>query len=170
MNHTACPVPASAAIPPPSSSPLPPSTQLFPLCSKVVIMIRNIYAGMRRSAHVVQTHGRRQFVAASAAQKTTKPAHEELSYTERQKKTGRPLSPHVSVYVKAGTFPTIAISSILNRATGVSLSLGLAGCGALAVVGVDVPTMMYNLGHGDLAPVFKFWRGVPACVPLRCWD
>ena len=124
-------------------------------------MIRNIYAGMRKSAHVVQTHGRRQFVAASAAPKTTKPAHEELSYTERQEKTGRPLSPHVSVYVKAGTFPTIAISSILNRATGVSLSLGLAGCGALAVVGVDVPTMMYNLGHGDLAPVFKFGVAFP---------
>ena len=41
------------------------------------------------------------------------------------------------------------------------MSLGLAGCGALAVVGVDVPTMMYNLGHGDLAPVFKFGVAFP---------
>ena len=124
-------------------------------------MLRNIYAGVRRSTNMVQMNGRRPFVAASSASKPTKPVQEELSYTEKQEKTGRPLSPDVSVYVQAGTFPTIAISSILNRATGVSLSMGLAGCGALSLIGVDVPTMMYELGHGDLAPVFKFGVAFP---------
>ena len=119
-------------------------------------MLRNIYAGVRRSTNMVQMNGRRQFVAASSASKPTKPVQEELSYTEKQEKTGRPLSPHVSVYVQAGTFPTIAISSILNRATGVSLSMGLAGCGALSLIGVDVPTMMYEFGHGGVLRMEEF--------------
>eukprot|EP00943_MAST-04B_sp_MAST-4B-sp1_P006652 g6652.t1 len=122
-------------------------------------MLRNLYSGVRRSTNLVHAHGRRQFVAASTS--STKPVQEELTYTERQEKTGRPLSPHVSVYVNAGTFPTIAISSILNRATGVSLSMGLAGCGALSLMGADVPTLMYEFGHGSMAPVFKFGVAFP---------
>ena len=70
---------------------------------------------------------------------------------------GRPISPHVTIYA----FPTIAISSITNRACGVGLSVGMAGCGALTLLGVDVPTMMYNLGHGDLTYLFKFGVGFP---------
>ena len=37
----------------------------------------------------------------------------------------------------------------------------MAGCGALTLLGVDVPTMMYNLGHGDLSYLFKFGVGFP---------
>ena len=56
---------------------------------------------------------------------TTK-AHEEVtiapeSYTEKQSKTGRPVSPHVTIY----KFPITALSSITNRATGVALTVGL---------------------------------------------
>ena len=39
-------------------------------------------------------------------------------YTERQAKLNRPVSPHVTIYA----FPTVAISSIMNRVTGVALS------------------------------------------------
>lgn len=44
------------------------------------------------------------------------------SYTERQAQTGRPLSPHVTIY----DFPPAALSSIANRVTGIALVGG--GC------------------------------------------
>ena len=50
------------------------------------------------------------------------------SYTERMKKTGRPVSPHLTVYA----FPTVAISSITVRITGVLLSTGLGGVAGAA--------------------------------------
>lgn len=40
-----------------------------------------------------------------------------LSYTEKQDKTGRPVSPHVTIY----KFPVTALSSITNRVTGVGI-------------------------------------------------
>ena len=46
------------------------------------------------------------------------------------KKTGRPVSPHVTIYA----FPVGALSSITNRVTGVALSLGAAGLGAIEIV------------------------------------
>ncbi len=45
-------------------------------------------------------------------------AKEKDSYTERQAKLNRPVSPHVTIYA----FPVVAISSIMNRVTGVALS------------------------------------------------
>lgn len=42
------------------------------------------------------------------------------TYTERQAKKGRPVSPHVTIY----KFPLAALSSITNRITGVILSGG----------------------------------------------
>lgn len=45
------------------------------------------------------------------------------SYTARQLKTGRPISPHVEIY----DFPPAAISSITNRITGVALVGGEFG-------------------------------------------
>jgi hypothetical protein len=42
------------------------------------------------------------------------------SYTEKQAKKGRPVSPHVTIY----KFPVVAISSITNRVTGVALTAG----------------------------------------------
>mmetsp|Transcript_10360 Transcript_10360/g.14644 ORF Transcript_10360/g.14644 Transcript_10360/m.14644 type:complete len:126 (+) Transcript_10360:369-746(+) len=42
-------------------------------------------------------------------------------------KTGRPVSPHVTIY----SFPVTALSSISNRVTGVTLSFGAAGIGAV---------------------------------------
>lgn len=47
---------------------------------------------------------------------------EKESYTARQAKTGRPLSPHVTIYA----FPAAALTSIANRVTGVALVVGEA--------------------------------------------
>ena len=43
------------------------------------------------------------------------------------KQTGRPVSPHVTIYA----FPIGALSSITNRVTGCALSFGAFGLGAL---------------------------------------
>lgn len=50
---------------------------------------------------------------------------EKQSYTEKQAQTGRPLSPHVTIY----DFPAAALSSIANRVTGIALVGG--GCNKL---------------------------------------
>jgi succinate dehydrogenase (ubiquinone) cytochrome b560 subunit len=47
------------------------------------------------------------------------------------KKTGRPVSPHVTIYA----FPITALSSIANRVTGVALSFGCLGLGAIELAG-----------------------------------
>lgn len=46
------------------------------------------------------------------------------------KKTGRPISPHVTIYA----FPVGAISSITNRVTGCALSFGAFGLAGLELV------------------------------------
>jgi succinate dehydrogenase (ubiquinone) cytochrome b560 subunit len=47
------------------------------------------------------------------------------------KETGRPVSPHVTIYA----FPVGAISSITNRVTGCALSFGAFGLAGLDIVG-----------------------------------
>ena len=53
------------------------------------------------------------------------------TYTEKMNKTGRPVSPHVTIYA----WPTIAISSIMVRLTGVALTVGARLRAKLAVTG-----------------------------------
>ncbi|CAJ1953702.1 unnamed protein product [Cylindrotheca closterium] len=57
--------------------------------------------------------------------------YKKLNYTNRMKQTGRPVSPHVTIY----TFPVTAISSITNRVTGVAMALGAAGLGTVEILG-----------------------------------
>mmetsp|Transcript_3338 Transcript_3338/g.5193 ORF Transcript_3338/g.5193 Transcript_3338/m.5193 type:complete len:163 (-) Transcript_3338:24-512(-) len=73
-------------------------------------------------------------------------------YIEQQEKKGRPLSPHVTAY----RFPVVAISSVTNRITGVALTGGLYGIGALALVGLDVPSFMQYIGTSSIGPMAKF--------------
>lgn len=47
------------------------------------------------------------------------------------KDSGRPMSPHVTIY----SFPVTALSSITNRATGCALSFGCLGLGILDIFG-----------------------------------
>lgn len=72
------------------------------------------------------------------------------SYTERMNKTGRPVSPHVTIY----KFPVAAISSITTRVTGVLLTIGTTAIGGAALAGADV-----------LQLVSAFQQGVPVLVP-----
>jgi len=53
------------------------------------------------------------------------------NYSARMKMTGRPVSPHVTIY----SFPITALSSIAIRVTGVTLSIGCFGLGALELAG-----------------------------------
>mmetsp|Transcript_29984 Transcript_29984/g.41193 ORF Transcript_29984/g.41193 Transcript_29984/m.41193 type:complete len:172 (+) Transcript_29984:252-767(+) len=80
------------------------------------------------------------------------------SYTEKQAKKGRPVSPHVTVY----RFPVAAITSITNRVTGVLLTVGITGIGGLALVGADISSLLPILGsHFLLGPVAKFGVSFP---------
>jgi succinate dehydrogenase (ubiquinone) cytochrome b560 subunit len=45
-------------------------------------------------------------------------------------KTGRPVSPHVTIY----SFPITALTSIANRVTGVALSVGALGVASVELV------------------------------------
>ena len=74
------------------------------------------------------------------------------------KKTGRPVSPHVTIY----SFPVQAISSIANRATGMCLSFGCMGLGAIELTcgSGSALSLMETIGSSS------FWIAGPAkfCV------
>lgn len=76
---------------------------------------------------------------------------EKESYTARQAKTGRPLSPHVTIY----DFPAAALTSIANRVTGVALVAGLYGIAGASLVGCDAPALMNTLGTSGAGPAVK---------------
>ncbi|KAG8457056.1 hypothetical protein KFE25_004367 [Diacronema lutheri] len=75
------------------------------------------------------------------------------SYTERMDKTGRPVSPHVTIY----KFPAAALSSITTRITGVMLTVGTSAIGAASLAGADVPALVSScqLAAPALVPVAK---------------
>lgn len=79
------------------------------------------------------------------------------TYTEKQSKTGRPVSPHVTIYA----FPVTALSSITNRVTGAALTVGTTGIGALSLVGVDVASLASTIGSSAIGPLAKFAVGFP---------
>lgn len=80
------------------------------------------------------------------------------TYTEKQAKKGRPVSPHVSIY----KFPITALTSITNRVTGTLLSVGVTGIAGLSVVGVDVASTMSTLGSiTAIGYVLKFGVSFP---------
>lgn len=59
-------------------------------------------------------------------------------------------------------FPIAAITSIMNRVTGVALSVGITGVGALALAGTDVSALASILGNVALVgPAAKFAVGFP---------
>ena len=95
-----------------------------------------------------------------------------VPYTELPSNKKRPLSPHVSIYA----FPTIALSSITNRVTGVMLCVGVYGIGSLSLLGVDCSSIMMDLGQTSIAPVFKFGVAFPLTYHYICgirhviWD
>lgn len=92
------------------------------------------------------------------------------------KKTGRPVSPHVTIYA----FPITALSSITNRATGMALSFGCVGLGAVEILGGSGAAMglMESIGssHMLIAAPAKFCVAFPlvyhyfGAVRHMLWD
>jgi succinate dehydrogenase (ubiquinone) cytochrome b560 subunit len=92
------------------------------------------------------------------------------------KKTGRPVSPHVTIYA----FPITALSSITNRATGMCLSFGCISLGTVEILGGSGSAMslMESIGSSSvfLAAPAKFAVTFPLiyhyCGAVRhtMWD
>lgn len=79
-------------------------------------------------------------------------------YLDRQRKLGRPVSPHVTIYA----FPLAAISSVTHRITGGALAVGMYGIGLSNLVGCDVVESLYQLGSTPvLGSLVKFSIGFP---------
>lgn len=55
-----------------------------------------------------------------ATRRLLTPARTMCTYSERMDKLGKPVSPHITIYA----WPTIAISSVFMRTTGILLSIG----------------------------------------------
>mmetsp|Transcript_20733 Transcript_20733/g.59074 ORF Transcript_20733/g.59074 Transcript_20733/m.59074 type:complete len:178 (-) Transcript_20733:192-725(-) len=99
--------------------------------SLAIIANRSLTAArhsLRSTRHVFEQQSARSMTVLS---KQSAEDYKKMNYSERMNKTGRPVSPHVTIY----TFPITAISSILNRVTGVTLSFGCAGLGILELLG-----------------------------------
>ena len=81
------------------------------------------------------------------------------SYTERMDKTGRPVSPAITIY----NFPPIAWSSVTVRGTGVLLTFGTWGIAGLSLVaGPDAPAeFAQTLASSAIAPLAKFSVAFP---------
>ena len=67
------------------------------------------------------------------------------------------MSPHVEIY----RFPTVAISSITNRVTGVMLSIGVSGIGAMAFMGADPSAVTTAIASAGLCSCPKFAVAFP---------
>lgn len=76
----------------------------------------------------VQNHGVRPMTVLS---KKSAEEYQKQNYTDRMNRTGRPVSPHVTIYA----LPVAAVASITTRITGVMLSFGALGVGAADLVG-----------------------------------
>lgn len=110
------------------------------------------------SSRHLRTLSRRGKVSARAFSAVPAGDEKTESYTERMAKKGRPVSPHVEIY----RFPTVAISSITNRVTGVMLSIGVSGIGAMAFVGADPSAVTTAIAStGGLAAIPKFAVAFP---------
>ena len=82
--------------------------------------------------------------------------YEKQNYTERMSRTGRPVSPHLTIY----SWPIVALSSITNRVTGIGLYFGAFGVAALDIVGGSGTSLSLAqdiaTSGGVVAPAAKF--------------
>jgi succinate dehydrogenase (ubiquinone) cytochrome b560 subunit len=85
------------------------------------------------------------------------------NYPERMNRTGRPVSPHPTIYA----FHITALSSITNRVTGCALTFGAAGVASLELIGGNGAALgpMRDLAEAGpaVATVAKFSVAFP-CV------
>lgn len=100
-----------------------------------------------RSLNLKQIH--QQSRAMTIISKATSEEHKKQNYNERMTKTNRPVSPHLSIY----SFPIAALTSITNRITGVILTFGAAGVGALEIVGGNGAALSLMQDIASVGPV-----------------
>jgi hypothetical protein len=83
------------------------------------------------------------------------------SYTDKQEKTGRPISPYpfVNSAENAGmlsALPIVAISSLLVRVSGIMLTAGTIGIAGISLTGGDPAVTMEAIGQSGIGPLAKF--------------
>jgi hypothetical protein len=81
-------------------------------------------------------------------------------YSDRQSKTGRPISPYpfVNDATNAGmltALPIVAISSLLVRVSGILLTAGTIGVASISLTGGDPAATMAAIGQGSFGPIAK---------------
>ncbi|KAL7553305.1 hypothetical protein ACHAWF_016578 [Thalassiosira exigua] len=88
--------------------------------------------------------------------------HRKENWSARKAATGRPVSPHVTVY----SFPACALSSITTRVTGCMLSFGAAGLGLVELAGGGgaAAELMSCVGGGAAAGGFLVAAGTKFVV------
>ncbi len=93
-------------------------------------------------AVMIQAPATSMLVLRTSSSSSSSSSSTSVGYLERQRKLGRPVSPHVTIYA----FPLAAISSVTHRITGVALAVGMYGIGLGNLVGCDVAESLYQLG------------------------
>lgn len=88
--------------------------------------------------------------------------YKKQNYTERMSRTGRPVSPHVAIY----SFPITALTSITNRVTGVALSFGCAGLGAVELINGDGSAMTLMSDIASMGPIIATTAKFTVSFPL----
>jgi succinate dehydrogenase (ubiquinone) cytochrome b560 subunit len=84
------------------------------------------------------------------------------NYNERMSKTGRPVSPHVTIY----QFPIAALTSIANRVTGVALSVGAAGIASVELINGSGSAMHLMQDIASAGPVVAGVAKFSVAFPL----
>ena len=77
-------------------------------------------------------------------------------------KTGRPVSPHVTIY----SFPITALTSITNRVTGCALSVGAAGIGAVEIFGGSGAAMSLMQDIANAGPIIATGAKFSVAFPI----
>jgi succinate dehydrogenase (ubiquinone) cytochrome b560 subunit len=79
------------------------------------------------------------------------------NYNARMEKTGRPVSPHISMY----QFPIVVFSSGINRVTGVLMTFGAASLGTVELVAGSGSALhlMETIGSSNAAVAYTFKFG-----------
>jgi len=88
--------------------------------------------------------------------------YKKKNYTERMKRTGRPVSPHVSIY----SFPIGALSSITNRVTGITLSFGAVGLSVVELVGGSGAALGMMHDIGSMGPAVASVAKISVAFPV----
>jgi len=107
----------------------------------------------------IQNHAIRPMTILS---KTSAEEYEKKNYTSRMNRTGRPVSPNVTIY----SFPITALSSIATRVTGVLLSFGSFGVGGLDLVGGSGTALSMMEYIGDSGLLFSTPAKLAVAFPI----